>query len=266
MNIAKQIKIGLKGYTKATQLIFTRGYAKYFIFPLIINIILFWVGLGFIADFSEFAREYLIQWMNLKEGAFWGAEYLGTALKGVLNTLLYLLFFILFSYIGGYLIIIILSPVFSVLSEKTEKKVYSDVENYPFNFKQFLKDIVRGIRIAIRNMGIETGIPVLVLIIGLIPVVGWLGTVFMFFVSAYFFGFSYMDYTMERYKLNVKGSVKLMRKYKWTAITNGAIFSVSLFIPYCGIALSAFIAVFSVIAGTISAVEIYKFENGQIKT
>ena len=86
----------------------------------------------------------------------------------------------------------------------------------------------------------------------------------MFFISAYFFGFSYMDFTMERHQLNVKESVMLVRKYKWTAITNGAVFTIFLFIPFCGIAISAFAAVWSVIAGTVSAVEINKIEKTKI--
>ena len=264
MSITKQIKIGLRGYSKASQLMFRRGFAKYLIFPLLLNVIFLWLGLDFITELSKDAKEFLINWMSLKEGSFWGAEYLGSAVKGIVSTLIYFLFLILFVYVGGYLIVILLSPVFSVISEKTEYKINTDTEDFPFNLKQFFKDILRGIRIAIRNMSIETGILIIVFIISFIPVIRFFGTIFMFFISAYFFGFSYMDYTMERYKLNVKGSVKLMRKYKWTAITNGAVFAVFLIIPYCGIAISAFVAVWSVIAGTVSAVEINKIEKTEV--
>jgi CysZ protein len=85
----------------------------------------------------------------------------------------------------------------------------------------------------------------------------------MFFVSSYFYGFSYLDYSNERYKRNIKESVQFMRKYKWVAIVNGSFFAVILFIPYIGSALSAFISVLSVIAATVSMVEIRKIEDAE---
>ena len=72
-----------------------------------------------------------------------------------------------------------------------------------------------------------------------------------------------MDYSNERYKRNIKESVTFMRKYKWVAVVNGSLFALVLFIPYIGVALSAFIAVISVIAGTASMVEIKKLEDAE---
>ena len=49
-----------------------------------------------------------------------------------------------------YLFLIIGSPVFAYLSEKTESIM--EGREFPFSFTQLLKDIVRGIKIALRNM------------------------------------------------------------------------------------------------------------------
>ncbi len=259
-----QISIALRGHQKASSLIFKRKYAKYLLFPLLLNVIIIWAGIDFVSDAAASLQQYLMEIFNLEKGDFWGAKYLAMGLKGLTQTLIYVLFFLLFVFFSGYIIVIILSPIFSAISEKTEKEVNPDFKKVPFNTKQFLKDIFRGIRIALRNMTIESFIMILVLIIGFIPIVGWIAPIFMFFVSAYFFGFSFMDYTMERMQLSVKQSVKLMRKYKWTAITNGAFFSFFLLIPYCGVAISAFVAVWSVIAGTLSVFEINRKEKNQI--
>ena len=62
----------------------------------------------------------------------------------------------------------------------------------------------------------------------------------------------------------MKESVTFMRKYKWVAIVNGSFFAVVLFIPYIGVALSAFVAVLSVIAATASMIEIKKREDEEI--
>ena len=93
-----------------------------------------------------------------------------------------------------------------------------------------MRDVVRGVLIAMRNLFIEIGYMVLVFILGLfIPFVGGLvGSIFLFFISAYFYGFSFIDYTNERRRLTVKQSVAFMRQNKGLAIANGFVFSIFL--------------------------------------
>ena len=256
MTVSQQIKIGLKGYSKAWELIFKRGFAKFLLFPLALNIIIFWLGTSYIFDLAEVSRDFLIDKIALQGADFWGAGFLRGTVSGLISALMYAMFFIIFVYTGGYIIVIILSPVFSVISEKTEKLLIESKVDYPFDLKQLLRDVLRGITLAVRNILIETLIMLLVFIISFIPVIGWFGAFFMFFVSAFFFGFSYMDYTNERHKRSVKESVRYIRRYKWVAITNGGIFSVALIVPYCGVAISAFVAILSVIAGTVSMLEL----------
>ncbi len=266
MTFGKQLSIGFKGYFKATELLFSKGFIKYMIFPLLLNILIFWFGMSQIVDLSVTARHAFINWIDLGNAEFWGAEYLRGALSGIITALIYVLFFISFAYLGGYIIIMLLSPLFSIISEKTEKFVSGQDIDYPFEFKQFIRDILRGLGIAIRNVLFETGIMILVFIAGLIfSLISWVGVLFMFFVSSYFYGFSYMDYSNERYRRNIKESVAFMRKYKWVAVVNGSLFALVLFIPYVGVALSAFVAVVSVIAGTVSMLEIKKIEDQEIE-
>jgi CysZ protein len=265
MTTFNQIKIGLKGYYTAFNMIFQRAYLKYLLFPLLLNIIIFWLGADLVFDLADKAQIYFSDWINIKEGDFWGASYIAEALSGFMKFLIYMAFLIVFVYVGGYIIVIILSPVFAILSEKVEKDIADDKVEYPFETKQFLKDILRGIVIAVRNLTIETSIMILIFFVSFIPVLGWFGSFIMFFVSAYFFGFSYMDYTNERQKRNIGESVQFIRKYKWVAITNGGLFSVSLVIPYCGIALSAFVAIISVMAATASVIELNNIEKANIQ-
>lgn len=262
MNTSTQIAIGYRGYIKAFELLFSKGFMKFMIFPLLLNIAIFWIGLSQISDLTSFARESFINWIDIANATFWGASFLKGALSGVITVIIYIIFFILFAIFGGYIILILLSPLFSIISEKTEKVLSNESLDYPFNLKYFISDIVRGVGIALRNVLIEFGILIIVFILGLIlSFISWIGAIFMFFVSAYYFGFSYMDYTNERDRLSLKESVAFMRKYKWVAIINGSLFALVLFIPYIGIALSAFVAIISVIAGAVSMFEIKKFEN-----
>jgi CysZ protein len=267
MRFGRQIGIGFNGYFKALNLLFTKGFMKYMLFPLLLNILIFSVGLGFIKELAELASDSFVNWIHISKGDFWGAETLGRFSKGLVAVLVYVTFLFIFMYFGGYLIIIILSPVFSFISEKTEHVLTDHAYDYPFSFKQLMIDILRGLGIAIRNVTFETLIMIAVFIGGIIlSFLSWAGVIFMFFVSSFFYGFSYMDYSNERYKRNIKESVKFMRKYKWVAIVNGSLFAVVLFIPYIGVALSAFISVISVIAATVSMVEIRKIEDSNLKT
>ncbi len=264
MTFGKQISIGFKGYFKATELLFSKGFMKYMLFPLLLNILIFWVGMSQITDLAVTLRQSFLDWTALNNADFLGAEYLKDALSGIITVIIYVFFFISFAYLGGYIIIMLMSPLFSVISEKTEKVITGQSIDYPFEIKQFAKDVFRGLGIAARNVLFETGVMILVFIAGLIlSFISWVGIIFMFFISSYFYGFSYMDYSNERYRRSIKESVSFMRKYKWVAVVNGSLFALVLFIPYIGVALSAFIAVISVIAGTASMVEIKKIEDAE---
>ncbi len=262
MTVGQQIKIGINGYSKAWNLIFKKEFAKFLLFPLLLNIIIFWLGTDYILDFAKISRNFVIDKIALQGADFWGAELLRGAVSGLISMLMYIMFFIVFIYLGGYIIITVLSPLFSIVSEKTENylTIGGNIDS-KFELKQVFKDVMRGIILSIRNILLETLIVLFMFIISFIPVIGWFVAFFMFFVSAYFFGFSYMDFANERQKRNVKESVKYVRKYKWVAITNGCFFSLALIIPYCGIAISAFVAILSAMAGTVSMLELSKYED-----
>ncbi len=265
MRFSKQVAIGFKGYFKAIGLLFSKGFIKYMIFPLLFNILIFGLGLSLVKDAADWASEAFINWINIREGSFFGSGALKWLSSGLVEVVIYILFLVSFVFFGGFIIIIIMSPLFSIISEKTEYVLSEGGIDYPFEFKQFIIDIFRGIGIAVRNMAFELGIMILVFMAGIIlSFISWIGVIFMFFVSAYFYGFSYMDYTNERHKRKLKDSVQFMRKYKWVAIVNGSLFAFVLFIPWLGVALSAFVAVISVIAGTVSMIEIKKVEDAQI--
>lgn len=259
MNVLEQIKTGFWGYLKAFQLVFTKGFAKYLIFPFLINVLIFVVGINYIFDLSDYFQKMLADWIIAKGGTSIFILMLSFASAELLKILIYLLFFIIFMYTSGYLVLIVLSPVFAGMSEKAEYKLTGKKNTEKTTLKQLLSDILRGIYIALRNLTVQIIITVVLFFTGFIPVVGWwISPILMFLVTAYFFGFSYMDYTNERHKRGINDSVALVRKYRWVAITNGAVFSIFLIIPYFGIMISAFIAVFSILAGTVSIIEIEK--------
>ncbi len=107
--------------------------------------------------------------------------------------------------------------------------------------------------IALRNLFLETAWTILLPVLGIfIPVIGWFGVIPMFIISAYFYGFSFIDYTSERRKMSIGNSISFVRTHKWLAISNGTMFCLFLLIPFIGVLLSGFVAIISVVAATLA--------------
>jgi CysZ protein len=121
-----------------------------------------------------------------------------------------------------YLFLIIGSPVFAYLSEKTESIL--EGKDFPFDLKQLLHDVGRGIRLALRNTLWQTVYVVSLLLLSLFPVAGWITPVIALFVECYFYGASMLDYSLERHKLTYAQSVSYISRHKGLAIGNGLMF------------------------------------------
>ncbi|MBQ3676015.1 MAG: EI24 domain-containing protein [Bacteroidales bacterium] len=176
----------------------------------------------------------------------------------LLAILLRILFFILIGLWGGYVVVIVMSPFLAYVSEKTEKIL--NLNDYPFNLCQFCKDVVRGIALAVRNSLMEIVVGIVLFLCTFIPIAGpflslGIGSILVFLVSAYFYGFSFMDYTNERRKFTVHQSVNWVKSRKGTACGHGCVFALMLYIPILGPFLSAIVAIVSTVAATIDVIE-----------
>ena len=255
--IIRDIIFGVVTYFKAIRFIFNNKLGWFFIFPLVLSILMVILGLEISGYYSDLIENRIFEWIDFQNKDSVFIRFLQSFLKGFIWVLFKVFFFFVFAYTGGYIVLIILSPVLAWLSEKVESKLTG--KDYPFNLKQFIKDVWRGIVLAIRNFLIEMIFIVVLFLISFIPVLGWLGGIFgivvLFFMSAYFYGFSFIDYYVERRKLNVKQSVYFMRRHKGLAIGNGAVFSFTLLFPVVGSFLAPFLAIIAVVASVISVEE-----------
>ena len=146
-----------------------------------------------------------------------------------------------------YIFLIIGSPVFAYLSEKTEAII--EGKDFPFNLKQLLKDIVRGVKLAFRNVLWQTVYTVSILILSFIPVIGWVTPLIGLLIECYYLGFSMIDYSCERNKLSTSQSIAFIGRHKGLAIGNGLVFYLMHFIPILGWILAPS---YAVIAATLS--------------
>ena len=246
-----QLAIGFRSYNKAVNIIFSQKLLKYFIIPVILNLAFFYLAWYTGGKLVDYTLDHIKQWLNFSE--FWNSF-----LEGLVMVLVRLLVIVVFIFLGGFIIIMLMTPIYAVLSEKTE--FYYNKKTYNVTVKQFLRDIVRGLTLALRNMGIEVLFTIILFTAGLIPVIGWFSPIVLFFISSYFFGFSFMDFSNERLGRNRQQSITFTRKYKWVAIANGSVYAL-LLLTFCGTALAAFTGGVSTVAATISMLEIEQIEN-----
>jgi CysZ protein len=136
----------------------------------------------------------------------------------MLRLILVFFYFSLFK----YLFLIIGSPVFAYLSEKTSSII--EGREFPFSFNQLMKDAARGIRLALRNTAWQTLYAVSLILLSLVPLAGWITPLIALFVECYYYGFSMMDYSCERNNLSSSESIDFISRHKGLAIGNGLIF------------------------------------------
>ncbi len=243
----KEIIIAIQSYYKAHRFIKEHKLWKWIIIPGIVYTILFLISMYF---FGKTANHF-IEWISLNTGLkTWLSKndsgLLGFlfALAGVLLWIIQMLFyFSLFKYFW----LIVGSPVFAYLSEKTDFIIQN--KEYPFNFKEFAKDIGRGIAIAIRNALWQTVYMLSIVLLTLIPVVGWLTPLLALLVECYYYGFSMLDYNSERKKWTASESIYFIGHHKGLAIGNGLVFYLIQLIPVLGWVMAP---AYAVVAATLS--------------
>lgn len=243
----KEIITSVQAYFHAHRFIIKHRLWKWIFIPGLIYALLFCTGIYFFWTSSSSAIEFMLartgvqQWMEKMQSSW--LSFLLIFGQIVLNSILLLFYFSLFKYI----FLIIGSPLFAYLSEKTESIM--EGKDFPFSFTQLMKDIIRGIRLALRNMLWQTVYTVSILILSFIPVVGWITPLLALLVECYYLGFSMLDYSCERNKLSTGQSILFIGRHKGLAIGNGIIFYMMHLLPLLGWILAPS---YAVIAATIS--------------
>jgi CysZ protein len=243
----KEIIIALQSYSKAHAFIKTNNLWRWIIIPGIIYTILFLVGMYFFWTSTDNAVSFLTrkigldQWLSAQKSGILNFLFLmgGIMLKLILGFFYFSLF--------KYIFLILGSPVFAYLSEKTE--AIMEGKDFPFSFSQLLKDIFRGVKLAIRNSLWQTVYAISLLILSFLPVIGWITPVIALSIECYYYGFSMLDYSCERNKLSPSESIAFIGRHKGLAVGNGMVFYLMHFIPIIGWVLAP---AYAVIAATIS--------------
>lgn len=243
----KDIIIAIQSYQEAHRFIVKHRLWKWILIPGFLysvlfcaGIYLFWISSGQAID-SLFSITGLKKWMYTIEGSW--LKFLFIFGQVILQLVLLLFYFSLFK----FLFLIIGSPLFAYLSEKTE--AIMEGRDFPFSFAQLLKDIARGIKLALRNALWQTVYTLSILILSFIPFVGWFTPLIALIIECYYLGFAMLDYSCERNKLSTSQSIEFIGKHKGLAVGNGIVFYLMHAIIIAGWILAPS---YAVVAATIS--------------
>ena len=243
----KEIVTAIQSYYRAHQFISKHRLWKWIIIPGVLYMLLFATGMYFFWTSSGHAVTWLSEmigverWLQRQRSGLLSFVFMMSRI--MVQLLLLFFYFSLFKYLW----LIIGSPVFAYLSEKTESLLAGT--DYPFNFSQLLKDMFRGIKLALRNALWQTVYTISILLLSFIPIAGWIAPVLSLFIECYYYGFSMLDYSCERHKLTPAQSVTFISNRKGLAIGNGLVFYLMHFVPLIGWVLAP---AYAVVAATIS--------------
>lgn len=176
-------------------------------------------------------------WLQ-KERSVWLGFFF--VMMGIMLRLIMVLFY--FS-LFKYLILIIGSPVFVYLSEKTEAII--NEQEHSFNWPDLKRDASRGIRLALRNAVWQSIYLAGLFLLSLIPVIGWITPLIALFMECYYFGFSMLDYSFARNGFTPAQSVTFVGRHRGLAIGNGFLF----YLMHAAIVLAP---AYAIVAATLS--------------
>ena len=219
MNFFQLLFLGYKNYIKGTAFLFKHKLQWFFIFPIVLYVCIYWLGTYFkslgletIKDLSEVSSR--IDSVN---------ELIWTILEVMSFDALH----IIFTQFTLYIVVVLLSPVLAMLSEKIEEIITG--KSYDYTFKMLVNDIKRGAIIAFRNLiwfYVFVGIFLGLLSLLDLPIKSFIIFAIPFIVGFYYYGFTFIDYVNERRRLNIQQSIFFVSKHKGLAISIGSIYSI----------------------------------------
>ncbi|MCQ2229084.1 MAG: EI24 domain-containing protein [Bacteroidales bacterium] len=248
-SIFESAMAGVRSVMSAFAFIRQNGMMKAYVWIGIVMIVLFVGGMGatwkmhgvidgLISDYgNSFLQNYSLP------------SWIGTAAGYVAAILVTLLALVLVFMLAGYVALILLSPVFSYLAQKTIRILTGhEAES---SVKVLLWGIVRGIAISVRNMLMQLVVILLLFACSFIPVVGIVCPFLIFIVDAFFIGCCMADYSLEVKGLNVGESIRFERQNRALMSGLGFMYAMVMKIPIIGIYIVILIAPASVVGAAM---------------
>jgi CysZ protein len=204
------------------------------------------LGIGFFMQTASDVIELLTYRLNLNE---WvqrlRSSWVGFlfAMGGIAIWMILLLFY--FS-VFKYLWLIICSPLYAILSQRTEAIIAG--ETFHLDKNKLKITLKRALILASSNFLRQTLYLLIIFFVALIPVIGWMMPIVSIFFECFFYGFSMLDYSLERLNIFSKDSFAITNKNKGLAFGNGLMFYLMHLLPIIGWVLAP---AYAIVAATI---------------
>lgn len=162
-----------------------------------------------------------------------------------------------------FVILTLLSPFNTFLSEKLDSELTQ--ATYPFNPIKIINDLIRMIFVVLLILLIEFSFLffwwLFCWIFGIHDTIIYQAVTFV--MAAFFFGFSFYDYSLERYSVNVFGSISFAFSHFFMVLLTGIIFKILYYMPYFGEIPYLGITIAPVLTTMISTIVYLNFKKEQ---
>ncbi|MDT0557905.1 EI24 domain-containing protein [Ichthyenterobacterium sp. W332] len=238
---------GLEGYAGAYGLITKLKLWKYFGVPILISFVIAALIAVAAYGWSDNLGAYMAK--------IWVWDFGKDTFTSIVNFVAGIIILALGLILYKHIIMALSAPFMSPVSEKIE--AYLTGNTYSPRKGTFNSQLMRGIRINFRNLGMELLLTLPILLLKFVPVVNIFSTFLLFLVQAYYAGFGNMDYTLERH-YNYQNSLQFVRQRRGLAIGNGIGFMLLLLIPVVGVILVLPLSVTAASKVTVDALQAEK--------
>lgn len=255
MSTLKQFNLGTKSL-KAGFVFFKKHPTIIWmaILPTLIGLIVFVAMIGIFANYYG----DILGWIRSIVGNLDiqdPSNFLWQILDGILwvvnlvfQLIIIIITLVLILLVGFLTSMIISAPFNDALSEKVEE-IITGKPGESFNLKRLFGDLARTIKVEIQKSVLFLGIPILLLLLNLIPMIGsLLYSTFTLIFGIWDLGFTYVDYPMSRKLISFSERMKFARKNKLALMGLGWVF----IIPFFNIIFTAPMT----IAGTLLYLEL----------
>ncbi len=251
-----EISKGLKSYGKAFDLAVRHNLWTFMLIPGVLSAV-FFLGIAIAVYFiagtvSETLVGLLPEWLA---GGF--LEVLFAVVIGILLLLAGL-------FVVKYIVLIILSPVLSWLSEITEEKI-SGRKPSSMSPGEMLSDLWRAIRLNLRNLFIELLLTFALFIVSFIPAIGIFAPPVAWLVQSHYAGFGLADFTLERKRYSVSETVSWVGKNRDVTTGLGIGFMLISLVPVIGWFLAPVLGTIAATVVVLGELEEPELQTDQIR-
>ena len=218
MNFFQLLLLGYKNYGKGTVFLFKNKLYWFFIFPIVLFVGIYWLGTYFKTLESQVNYDLIHTSEHI--------ETINELIWTVLQMMFFDAIYIIFTQFTLYIVVVLLSPILAILSEKIEEIITG--KKYSYDFKMLISDIKRGAIIAFRNLiwyYIFVGVFLAIVSFFELSATGFIIFAVPFIIGFYYYGFSFIDYVNERRRLNIQQSIYFVSQHKGLAISIGSVYS-----------------------------------------